>query len=213
MGFMLSYLRGHITEKNLDTKSLVIDINGLGYLVQSNLKQLSQIQVSESNLVKIFVSVKTREDGQSLYGFLDRASRDIFETLLSVSGVGPKGALNILEVLDIDRLVSAVLRDKPELIAEAPGIGIKTAKRIILELNNKLRQGGNKGTVEVSGNKTGNKTTIYKVGELNCSSEASAILENLGFSLIDIDKSLEKAAASGITDETESLVRYCLTAV
>jgi Holliday junction DNA helicase RuvA len=204
MGFMLSYLRGHITEKNLDSKSFVIDVNGLGYLVQSNLKVLGQVQVSAASEIKIYVSMQVREDGQYLYGFLDRSGRDVFEMLLSVSGVGPKGALSILEVLTIDNLVSAVLRDKPELIAEAQGIGLKTAKRIILDLNNKLKR-----RAEI----TKADENIYKVGVLNCSEEASAILENLGFSLMDIDKSLEKAVSSGIEDETEALVRYCLAGV
>ncbi len=203
MGFMLSYLRGHITEKNLDSKTFIVDINGLGYLVQSNLKVLSQVEVSELREVKIFTSVQTRDDGQTLYGFLDRSSRDVFETLLSVSGVGPRGALSILQVLDIDRLVSAVLRDKPELIAEAQGIGLKSAKRIILELNNKFKRGVG-------------KTNTYKVGEpssLNCVSEVSGILENLGYSPIEVDEKISRAVQAGLEDETEIVVRYCLAAV
>lgn len=202
MGFMLSYLRGLITEKNLDSKTFIVDINGLGYLVQSNLKVLSQVQVSEAIEVKIYTSVQTRDDGQTLYGFLDRSSRDVFETLLSVSGVGPRGALSILQVLDIDRLVSAVLRDKPELIAEAQGIGLKSAKRIILELNNKFKK--------VS------PTNIYKVGEsssLNCVSEVSGILENLGYSPIEVDEKISRAVKAGLEDETEIVVRYCLAGV
>lgn len=203
MGFMLSYLRGHITEKNLDAKSFVIDINGLGYLVQSNLKILSQLAVSEGHELKIYVSMQVREDGQTLYGFLDKTSRDIFETLLSVSGVGPKAALNILQVLDIDVLVSAVLADKPQLIAEAPGVGLKTAKRIILELNNKFKRGGLGSGV---------KATTYKVGDLSCGSEVTGILENLGYSALEIDNKIEAARKAGLEDETELVVRYCLAA-
>ncbi len=203
MGFMLSYLRGLITEKNLDSKTFIVDVNGLGYQVHSNLKVLGQVEVSELREVKIFTSVQTRDDGQTLYGFLDRSSRDVFETLLSVSGVGPRGALSILQVLDIDRLVSAVLRDKPELIAEAQGIGLKSAKRIILELNNKFKR--------VS------KTNTYKVGEttssLNCVSEVSGILENLGYSPIEVDDKISRAIKAGIEDETEIVVRYCLAGV
>jgi len=203
MGFMLSYLRGHISEKNLDSKSFVVDVNGLGYLVQSNHKVLSQVRVSEAAEIKIYTSMQQREDGQTLYGFIDRASRDIFELLLSASGVGPKGALNILDVLEIDTLVSAVLRDKPELLAEAPGVGLKTAKRIILELNNKFKR-------------VSKTNTTYKVGEtgsLKCVSEVSGILENLGYSAIEVDEKISRAIKAGLEDETEIVVRYCLAGV
>jgi len=203
MGFMLSYLRGHISEKNLDSKSFVVDVNGLGYLVQSNHKVLSQVRVSEAAEIKIYTSMQQREDGQTLYGFIDRASRDIFELLLSASGVGPKGALNILDVLEIDTLVSAVLRDKPELLAEAPGVGLKTAKRIILELNNKFKR-------------VSKTNTTYKVGEtgsLKCVSEVSGILENLGYSALEVDEKISRAIKAGLEDETEIVVRYCLAGV
>ena len=202
MGFMLSYLCGQITEKNLETKTFVLEVNNIGYLIHSNLKELQELENQNSSENKIYTLLLTREDSQKLYGFGTKASRDLFEILLSVSGVGPKGALSLLELLDIDRLVSAVLRDEAELLAKAQGIGLKTSKRIILELNNKLKRGfytGNSEKVQESSGKL-----------LFCQQEASAILENLGFSLIDIDRKLAKAREAGIEDETESLVRYCL---
>ncbi len=189
---MYSYLKGIVSEKNIDNSSFVLELSGIGYQIFCNVKLLGSISLNDS--LQTFISCQFREDSQKLYGFKDKASRDIFDILNSVSGVGPKAALSILNLFELDELVSAVLSDKPKLIAEAQGIGPKTAKRIILELHNKLNK-FNKQTR--SSESTGNE-------------EVRLILVNLSYSEKDIDAALESAAKENISEDTELLVKYCL---
>lgn len=194
---MFSYLKGTISEKNIDNSSFVIEVNNIGYLVNANLKLLSQIGIKDE--CKIYLSLQVKEDSHKLYGFKDRASRDLFEILLSVSGVGPKAAMSILNLFDLDELIAAVLQDKSKLIAEAQGIGPKTAKRIILELQNKLSKFS--------------KTKIQDQDLNNqyaCTEEVFAMLSNLGYSAIEIDKSINAAQEQGIADDSELLIQFCL---
>lgn len=193
---MISYIKGKITEKNLENKTFVIENSGLGYLIKSNLKELGQLQLEQE--LKIYTSQQQENEKPTLYGFHSRGIRDIFEILISVSGVGPKAGLNILECLETEQLISAVIREEHKLIAEAKGIGPKTAKRIILELSNKLV-----------------KLKAYKGMQMQdaaqkAAPEVSNILSNLGFSLAEIDLKLKAAADAQVEDDPELLIKYCL---
>lgn len=88
--------------------------------------------------VKIYTYLQVREDGLSLFGFLNRQDLDMFKQLIGVNGVGPKGALGILSALHPDELRAAVLTEDAKAISKAPGIGVKTAQRIILDLKDKI---------------------------------------------------------------------------
>ena len=195
---MFSYLKGKLTEKNLEASNFVIEVSDVGYLVQSNLKLLSLFAIGDS--VKIYLSSQMKDDGFKLFGFKDKVTRDIFEILISVSGVGPKAALSILNLLELDELVSAVLQDKAKIISEAQGIGPKTAKRIILELQNKLSKFNKK--VQITKEKN---SESYQTGM-----EVNSILSNLGYSEIEIDRVIEKAKLNGIQDDVENLIKFSL---
>ena len=132
---MYSYIKGELVEMTED--AIVVDNGGIGYNIripQSILDSLEGI----GQEVKIYTYTYVREDAMLLYGFLTRDDLNIFKLLLGVSGIGPKGALAILSVMTPDDLRFAVLADDDKTIAKAPGVGKKTAQRLIIELRDKL---------------------------------------------------------------------------
>lgn len=133
---MISYVRGQLAEKTIN--SCVVETNGIGLEVQVPQTVLTALPpVGEE--ICIFTYLKWSDDGPALYGFSDHEERDIFRLLINVSGVGPKGALGVLSALSTDELRFAVLSEDVKKISKAPGIGPKTARRIILELKDKLK--------------------------------------------------------------------------
>lgn len=132
---MISYVKGTLAEINPD--SIVIDVSGIGWHIFVPSQALSQLpRIGET--VKIHTWLQVREDAMALFGFLTKDDLRIFRLLLSVSGVGPKNALAILSAITTDDLRFAVLSSDAKTIAKAPGIGTKTAQRLILELKDKI---------------------------------------------------------------------------
>jgi Holliday junction DNA helicase RuvA len=195
---MFSYFTGTITEKIFDGANpyFCLELNKIGYQIFTNIKTLSQLESNQEK--KIYLSVAVREDSHKLYGFINKASRDLFETLISVSGIGPKAALNILNVLDTDQLIKAVLNDEPQLLAAAPGIGLKSAQKIILELKNKLKKFHDTQGLNLSKTDFDHATDIIPV------------LLNLGFSATEVSDRLSRAKKANIADDSELLLKYCL---
>ena len=133
---MFSYIKGPLAEVSAD--GIVIEAGSIGWQISVPLSVLDRLpRVGEE--VKIFTSFQVREDAMTLYGFLTRQDRQMFEQLLGVSGVGPKAALGILSALSPDDLRMAIISEDARAIARAPGIGPKTAKRLILDLKDKIR--------------------------------------------------------------------------
>ena len=133
---MYSYIKGELVEIAEDL--IVVEANNIGYNIHVPGQVLSYLPERGSE-VKIYTYLYIREDAMMLYGFLTRDDLNVFKLLLGVSGIGPKGALAILSVMTTDDLRFAVLGDDEKTIAKAPGIGAKTAKRLILELKDKLK--------------------------------------------------------------------------
>ncbi len=123
----------------------VIDAAGLGLKVIMNQRTLQSLPLIGEK-VKIFSCLYMREDGLELYGFGSLEELGFFELLISVSGVGPKSALSILEISELENLAAAIKEGRPDLLTKASGIGRKTAERIILELKSKV-QSKESGTV------------------------------------------------------------------
>ena len=133
---MYSYIKGELVEILED--SIVVENHGIGY----NIRIPGSIHDSLEGIgqqVKIYTYTYIREDAMLLYGFLTRDDLNVFKLLLGVSGIGPKGALAILSVMTPDDLRFAVLGEDDKVIAKAPGIGKKTAQRLIIELKDKLK--------------------------------------------------------------------------
>lgn len=133
---MISYIRGTLAEKNED--SAVVEAHGVGYQIFVPVPVLSELPpLGES--VKIYTYFSVREDGMSLFGFLSRQDLAMFKQLIGVNGIGPKSALGILSALRPDVLRMAVASGDAKTISRAPGVGPKTAQRIILDLKDMIR--------------------------------------------------------------------------
>ncbi|MBC8599301.1 Holliday junction branch migration protein RuvA [Lachnospiraceae bacterium BX10] len=133
---MISYIRGTLAEKNED--SAVVEAHGVGYQIFVPVPVLSELPpLGES--VKIYTYFSVREDGMSLFGFLSRQDLAMFKQLIGINGIGPKSALGILSALRPDVLRMAVASGDAKTISRAPGVGPKTAQRIILDLKDKIR--------------------------------------------------------------------------
>lgn len=133
---MISYIKGELTEIYEDT--IVVENNNIGYNIRVPMSLLSRLPHMGSE-VKIYTYMYVREDILDLYGFLTRDDLDIFKMLITVSGIGPKGALSILSAITPDDLRFAVLSDDVKTISSAPGIGTKTAQKLIIELKGKIK--------------------------------------------------------------------------
>lgn len=130
----------HFVKGILDTASenmVVVENGGIGFEIMVPLSVVSSLPQT-GNEVKIYTYTYVREDALQLYGFLTRDELSMFRLLITVSGIGPKGALGILSVMDADALRFAILADDAKSISKAPGIGAKTASKLILELKDKM---------------------------------------------------------------------------
>lgn len=132
---MYSYIKGTLEESGEDY--IVIEAGGIGYQIYTT-GQTFQYLPSQGAELKVYTYLHVREDAMILFGFLTKDDLSVFKLLLGVSGIGPKGALAILSVMTTDDLRFAVLGDDAKAIAKAPGVGAKTAQRLILELKDKL---------------------------------------------------------------------------
>lgn len=133
---MIAYVNGIIEDITAD--NVVIDVNGLGYNVKISSDTAMRLPgIGEQ--VKLYTYTCVREDAFTLYGFLSRNDLDIFKKCITVNGIGPKGAQAILSVMDADSLRYAILSGDTKAISKAPGIGAKTAERLILDLKDKMK--------------------------------------------------------------------------
>ena len=132
---MISFIKGELSE--ILGSSIIVDTGGVGYEINVPLTVLSELpRIGEE--VKIYTYFKVSEDAMSLYGFSSQKDKEMFEQLIGVSGIGPKGALAILSTLSPDDLRMAIMAGDDKAIAKAPGIGAKTAQRVIIDLKDKI---------------------------------------------------------------------------
>ena len=133
---MIAYVKGIVDDIAED--NAVIDVGGMGYNVKISADTAAKLPgIGEK--VKLYTYTNVREDAIQLYGFLSKNDLEIFKRCITVSGIGPKGALAILSVLDADSLRFAIMSGDVKAITKAPGIGARTAERLILELKDKIQ--------------------------------------------------------------------------
>lgn len=132
---MIAFIQGELCDAAQDT--IVVACHGIGYEIQIPVS-VAQVLPDPGNVVKIYTYTYVREDALGLFGFLMQDDLKIFKLLITVNGVGPKAALAILSAMTADELRFAILAEDAKAIAKAPGIGPKTAKRMIIELKDKL---------------------------------------------------------------------------
>lgn len=200
---MYSYIKGELVEIAEDL--IVVEANNIGYNIHVPGQVLSYLPERGSE-VKIYTYLYIREDAMMLYGFLTRDDLNVFKLLLGVSGIGPKGALAILSVMTTDDLRFAVLGDDEKTIAKAPGIGAKTAKRLILELKDKLKL---EDAFESALEHNGESGSVSGQGTNAVKNEAVQALTALGYSSSEALKALQNVE---ITDgmDVETVLKQAL---
>jgi Holliday junction DNA helicase RuvA len=132
---MIGHIKG--TLEHIDKSHVVIDVNNVGYLIHLSASTLSRLPRLGEKIV-VFTHQIVREDDISLYGFLTREEKNLFVLLLSVSGIGPKASLAIISAFPIDRIIGAITQANVDLLSTVPGIGKKTAQKLVIELKDKV---------------------------------------------------------------------------
>jgi len=138
---MIAYLRGTLIEKSAE--SVILDVGGIGYRIGLSRHTLQRISDSDKEVITLFIHHHITEAGQSLFGFLSRDDQGLFEELITVKSIGPKLALGILSGMSTSDLMDAIIRQDAVALARVPGIGKKTAERIILELRDRIDKKSN----------------------------------------------------------------------
>ena len=188
---MISHLNGKLIEKN--PTALIIECGGIGYEVKISLTTFSAIGLDES--IKIFTQFIVREDAQLLFGFATKEERDIFNHLISVSGIGPNTAMIMLSSLSPEEIAHAIQVEDVRTIQSVKGIGIKTAQRVIIDLKDKMLK------------MTFSTENIFTQGNTN-RFDALTALVSLGFDKKMVDKALDKI--SNGEETVEQLIKQAL---
>lgn len=195
---MFDYFNGILTDKSLsDNPSVTIDITGIGYLIYISQKDFNNLPEINSPC-KIFTVLAHKEDSMTLYGFLKKEAKNIFKTLTSVSGVGPKMAMQILNAFEPAEIISFVVNNDYKALTQSKGVGPKLAQKIILELKDKFKD---------------YKVNLQNSSEVSSqlSDEAAAVLTSFGYNNEEIKKALNYASQFvQNSSETEDILRFAL---
>ncbi len=150
---MYSYIRGKVTSVN--EGHIILENNGIGYSISVPNNEI-YFNIDESEEITVWTYLSVSQDALSLYGFLSREECDIFKMLITVSGIGPKGALGILGSMSVNELILAIMQEDAKLISQCPGIGKKTAGKLIIELKDKIKDEDITGYDDMPGFNTAN---------------------------------------------------------
>ena len=192
---MIAQLRGTLGDKR--PNQVLVDVGGVGYLVHIPLSTFYALGDLHSN-VTLLIHTQVREDAIALYGFLSAREKHLFELLISASGVGPVLALKILSGMSVDDLVPALRSGDLPRLTRIPGVGRKTAERMIVELRDKL------AAVEIP------EDSRKPVATTGTSGDVVSALLNLGYDQYAAEKAVERAGKSGAAETFEVLLRAAL---
>ncbi len=190
-----NFMIGHLTGKIISAKptKILLDVNGVGYSVNITISTFEKI--NELETVSLFVFTNVKEDSITLFGFFTETEKEMFELLISVNGVGPKTAQSLLSGISVQDLKSAIQTADVSRIVAAPGIGRKTAERLVLELRSKVEQISGEGVWGAA----------YSV-----QSEAIAALTTLGYNQKTADKVVRDILSASKDISLEDLIRKAL---
>ena len=197
---MISYIKGELVE--LTENAIVLDHDGMGFLIMMPASILAKLPAIGSEL-KVHTYLYVKEDALDLYGFLTKDDLKVFRLLITVSGIGPKGALAILSTMSPDDLRFAVLAGDSKTISKAPGIGSKTAQKLIIELKDKLK-------IEdvLDGGADGGYEPQSDMGD-TAAAEAVMALTALGYSSADATRAVRQVDG-GADMYSEALLKAAL---
>ena len=194
---MYAYLNGIVAEKGQNT--LVIDVNGVGYLLSVSMNTLQETPPAGEKM-KVYTYLSVREDAMELFGFASREEREMYLRLLSVSGIGPKVALSILGAMPLRDLTLAIVTGDVTSLSRAPGVGKKTAQRLALELKDKVEQ----SDLDYAPAASGAFTPVQE----DAAQEALAALQALGYTAAEAARAVGQVR--GQSDSANELVRLAL---
>jgi len=185
---------GFLTGKIISSKptKILLDVNGVGYTVNISINTFEKI--SEKEIVSLFIHTSVKEDSITLFGFFTQSEKEMFELLISISGIGPKLGLNILSGIVVDDLKSAISNGNVSRLIAIPGIGRKTAERVVLELRNKV------DTIKAEGS----------IRETTAKDEAISALTTLGYQRQIADKVVRDLLSENANYSLEELIRKAL---
>ena len=196
---MISYLRGVLLEKH--PNQAIVDVNGVGYDVTIPISAFSSLPEIGA-VARFYIHTHVREDALALFGFVSPADKALFEKLITVSGVGPKLAITVLSGMDASTLASAIRSGSLEQLVKIPGIGKKTAERLVLELRDKLDLPG----LVI---KDAQPKQLFDAGE----EDVISALMNFGAARPAAEGAVRKAKAEGDANDFDNLFRRALRLV
>jgi Holliday junction DNA helicase RuvA len=192
---MIAQLRGRLLRKG--TGDVVVDVAGVGYRVTIPLSTFYRLGEPGAE-VELRIHTHVREDALQLFGFLGADEQSLFELLIGVAGVGPKLAVNVLSGIEVPELVQALRANDLARLTRIPGVGKKTAERLVLELREKVRQLAAAAPEAAPAPAAAVKEDLVSV------------LANLGYSRPEAEKAVERALADGGSDRFEDQLRRSL---
>jgi Holliday junction DNA helicase RuvA len=190
---MITHIKGKMVEKN--PTDVVIDCNGVGYLLNISLNTFSQIPAQEN--IQLYTHLQVKEDSHSLYGFVTKGEREVFRLLISVSGIGTNTARTMLSSLTPKQIKEGIATEDVVLIQSIKGIGVKTAQRVIIDLKDKIIK-------------------IYDIDEVSVKrsntskDEALSALEVLGFAKKQAERVVDKIVIAQPEASVEALIKQAL---
>ncbi|MCB1109853.1 MAG: Holliday junction branch migration protein RuvA [Chlamydiia bacterium] len=200
---MFDYIKGALI--SLTPHQAVVDVGGIGYLLYTPLSAFSAMPPIGEKIL-FYISSVIREDSHKNFGFLTREERDLFEKISAVSGIGPKTALALIGHLDSLALESAITTANSHLLSKIPGIGKKTAERLIVELRDKVLKGLKKSPLSPS-----SKQEISE--EDHMINDALSALMNLGYNSLQAQQAIKKALANEKPEDLSTLIRTALSGI
>ncbi len=196
---MFYYISGKVA--HLSQGTAVIDAGGVGYEITISDNTLSRLRAEASDKALLYTHFHVREDAQELFGFYSLEEKSLFEHLISVSGVGPKVAMSILSTLSPEKLIYAIVSDDAKSISASPGIGLRTAQKIILEIKDKLKKDGFSESAEPV-------SAAAMSAPTNAVAEALEALASLGYSRSEAMSALRIEGRDSMS--VEELIRHGL---
>ncbi len=195
---MISRIRGTLVEKEINF--IVVDVGGVGYQIYIPVLDYGNLpQIDEQ--VKVHTYLYVKEDAMKLYGSLEKSTMGVFENLISVSGIGPKVGMGILSFMSYENVIRAIVEEDSDTLSKCPGIGKKTAQKVILDLKDKFKN------YKIATEATNSNTTILCT---SVSCEAIEALQSLGYSKKQSEDAVTKITKGSDNLDIASIVKMAL---
>jgi holliday junction DNA helicase RuvA len=202
---MIDYIRGILSDK--EVTHVAVEAHGVGYGVGIPLSTYEKLPEPGAE-VKLYIHYQVREDAHKLYGFFTKSEKEIFRQLIGITKIGPKVALSVLSGISINDLVNSINSEDPSRLEKIPGVGPKTAQRLVLELKGKL------GPSTFSAQQSLSKNTPVKIGAAVVREEAFAAMISLGYNDKQVLKALTRVEQTAASDApVEEWIRKALQVI